>query len=386
MSTNICFYNSAIPSSVLLKNEAWYKNYKAGNTLTLKDTSGVNTATLTTYCGNLTAIYTEIYIFCACESTAQSTADATLNLVNQAVLYTKLIAGSAGDVSAESAVADTYSATTLGNTAMAEVNALVGTPDSPIYILTTAGTGGTTGQLSTIKSNTADAATIYGTFYAVPDGTTKYKLISGCKMYVVGSSQVQSATVTKTRAELGWESMYPGITLPVINSYYAGVPGYALYTGTMTSACGDATLTDSALGSSTNALAGYYAVVYNASTFGYQYGKILSNTATVLTMTANWGRTKPTGTGGVWRLYARERDCLRDVYLQLYLQTNLTVANTNSTMLANLTRLIDNNGALANGTAVYQTNQDLAFLDECLSIGKTYLDFANGGASVALPT
>jgi len=209
--------------------------------------------------------------------------------------------------------------------------------------------------------------------------------LTGSKLFVVGQAQVQSATVTKNRAELGWTAMHSGITLPVINSYYAGVPGYALYTGTMTSACGDATLTDSALGSSTNALKGYWAVVYNASTKGYQYGQILSNTATVLTMTANWGDTKPTGTGGVWRLYARERDCMRDIWLNLWLNTNLTAVATNSTQLANLTKLIDANGNLANGTACYQTFQDLAYLEEILAVGKTYLEFIKGGFTNALP-
>lgn len=382
--TNLIFFDSTIPSSVLLKNEYYYKCNKAGATLTLKDVTGVATATLGTYIGNLTAIYTEIMIACPCESTSQSTANGTINLTNQAALRLKLISASQGTLTAESAVADTYSATTLGNTAMAVANALVGTPDSPIYILTTAGTG--SGQLSTIKSNTVDAATIYGTFYAVPNGTTKYKIVTGSKLFVVGQAQAQSATVTKTRAELGWAALYPGITLPVINSYYAGVPGYALYTGTMTSACGDKTLTDSALGASTNQYAGYYAVIYNASTFGYQYGKIASNTATVLTLTANWPDTKGTGTGGVWRLYARERDCMRDIYLNLWLMTNLTVANSNSTQLAYLARLIDNNGKLADGTAVHQTLQDLDFLENTvLADGAKYLTFIKGGFTNALP-
>ena len=385
--TNLIFYNSAKPDSVLLMAEYFYKNHVAGNTLTVKDVAGINTATLTSYCSGLVAAtYTEIVIACACESTAQSTPDATLNLVNQYVLLAKLIVASQGTLSDLYENATTYTATTIGLSTISTwtLNVLAGTPSAPIHIVLAAGTG--SGQLSTVKSNTIlGVATIYGTFYAVPDGTTDFKTLTGAKLFMVGQAQVQSGTVTKNRSELGWESMYPGITLPVINSYFAGVPGYALYTGTITSACGDATLTDSSLGASTDLWKGYYAVVYNASTFGYQYGKILSNTATVITLDANWGNTKPTGTGGVWRIYAREVDCLKDIYLQLWMMTNLTAVNSNSTHLANLTKLIDQNGALANATAFKQTSQDLGYLAECLAIGKDYLDYIRGTWTIMVP-
>jgi hypothetical protein len=385
MSTNLCFYKSTIPSSNLLMQQYYYKCLSAGVTLTLKNVNGVSNADLGTYIGTLTdGTYTEIKIFSPCESTANSTATDTLNLANQYALRAKLITASQGTYSTESAVADTYSATTIGNTGMAEVNALVGTPDSPIYVVLSAGTG--SGQLSTIKSNTADVATIHGTFYAVPDGTTKHKILTDCKLHVVGSSQIQSATVTKTRAEIGWESMYPAITLPVINSYYAGVPGYALKTSTNTSACGAATLTDTSLSAGTTEWVGMWVVIYDATAYGYQYGQILSHSTTVATLTKSWSLGTPTGTGKVYRIYAREKDCLKDIYFQLWMQTNMTLANSNSTHLANLAKLIDANGNLANGTAVRETFQDLAYLSDCLATGKTYLDFVRGGASVAIPT
>ena len=386
MATNLCFYRSTTPSSNLLMQEYYYYCQANGFDLTLKNVNGVTNADLGTYIGTLTdGTYTEIKIFSPCESTTNSTATDTLDLADQYALRAKLITASQGTYTTESAVADTYSATTIGNTdAYSAVNSEVGTPDAPIYVVLSAGTG--SGQLTTIKSNTVSVLTVYGTFYAVPDGTTKHKILTGCKLHVVGQAQIQSATVTKTRAELGWTSMYPGITLPVINSYYAGVPGYALYTGTATSACGAATATDSALGATTNQWAGYWLVIYDATAYGYQYGQILSNTATVITLTANWGLGTPTGTGKVIRIYAREVDCLNDVKFQLWMMTNMTLANSNSTHLANLTKLIDANGALANGTAVYQTNQDLGYLAGCLATGKTYLDFVHGGVSVAIPT
>ena len=385
MATNLIFYKSTVPSSLLLYAEYYYKCHAAGITLTAKDVNGVSNTDLGTYISGLVdATYTEIMIASACESTAQSTATDTLNLANQYDLRAKLIVASQGTYTTESAVADTHTATTIGNTAaFTAINSEVGTPDSPNYVVISTGTGN--GQLSTIKSNTVDALTIYGVFYAAPDGTSKYKRLSGSKLFVVGQAQAQSATVTKTRAELGWTALYPGITLPVINSYFAGVPGYALYTGTMTSACGAATLTDSGLGATTNQYAGYYAVVYNATANGYQYGKILSNTATVITLTANWGGSTPTGTGKIWRIYARETDCLKDVYFTLYLMLSMNAVPTNSTHLANLTKLIDNNGSLANGTAYKQTLQDWTFLAYTQMIGKGYHDCLLSGVALSVP-
>ena len=384
MATNICFYTSTIPSSVLLMEEYKYKCNSNGDTLTLKDTAAVNTATLTTYCGNLAAIYTEIFVACPCEASAETTPDATLNLVNQAVLYGKLISASVGTLTAESAVADTHTTTTIGNTAMAAASALVGTPDSPIYVLTTAGTG--SGQLSTIKSNTTAAVTIYGVFYAEVDQTTKYKIVTAPKLYIVGQAQVQSGTVTKNRSELGWTAMYPLITLPLINSYYAGIPGYALKTSTNTSACGAKTLTDTSLSSGTTEWVGYWVVLYDGTAYGYQYGQIHSHTTTVATLEANWPLGAPTGTGKVYRIYGNEKDCLADIYFNLWFMTNCTAAATNSTQMGYLTKLIDANGALANSTAYKQTFQDLGYLAEVLAIGKSYLNFVQGGVSIAIPT
>jgi hypothetical protein len=382
MATNIIFYNSALPDSVLIMSEYYYKNYKAGTTLTVKDVYGVNTATLTTYCSNLTAIYTEIMIACACESTASSTPDATLNLVNQAVLYGKLVTASVGTLTAESAVADTHTTTTIGNTAAySAINAVVGTPDTPIYVLTTAGTG--SGQLSTIKSNTVDAVTIYGTFYAEVDNDTKHKIVTGSKLFIVGKAQAQTSIITKNRSELAWEAMYPDITFPVINSYFAGVPGYALFSGTSDS-FGASSLVDSALSGGASIYAGYWVVVYSHSTNSWQYRQILSNDATTLTLVGAWTNGTPTGTG-LFRIYAREVDCLKDIYFQMWMMTNMKAAHTNSTHFANLTKLIDQNGALANGTAFKQTSQDLGYLNEILAIGKTYLDYIIGGHTLANP-
>jgi len=383
---NLIFYNSTVPSSILLMEEYKYKCNANGWTLTCKDVYNITNSTLGTYIGNLTQIYTEIVIASACEATADSTATDTLNCANQYTLLSKLITASQGTLSSEYTNSDTgYAAHAIGlTTAGFTANALVGTPDSPIYCVITGGTGAS--QLSTIKSNTTTVITVYGTFYAVPSTDSDFKTLTGCKLFVVGQAQVQSATVTKNRSELGWTAMYPGITLPIINVFYAGVPGYALYTGTCTSGCGAATATDSALGATTNQWANYWVVVYDASAYGYQYGKILSNTSTVLTLTANWGNGTPTGTGKILRIYAREIDCLKDVYFTLWMMTNMTAAATNSTQMGYLTRLIDNNGSLANGTAFKQTFQDLDFLNNTVLVtGKTYLDFVHGGVTVSVP-
>jgi hypothetical protein len=381
MATNLIFYDSSLMDSALIMAEYYYKNYHAGDTLTVKNVNGVNTGTLTSYIAGLTdATYTEIVIACACESTADTTPTDTLNLANQYALLAKLVADSQGTLSDEYLAADTHTTTTIGKTGIWDVSEVVGTPNAPIYAVLTGGTG--SGQLSTIKSNTADAATIYGVFYAEPDGTTNFKTLAGSKLFVVGQAQTLG-TVTQNRSELGWTAMYPLITMPVINSYFAGLPGQYLFTGTADS-FGAKTLVDSALGASTNLWQHYWVVVYDATTFGYQYGQIASNDATTLTLENNWTDGTPTGTP-TFRIFAREKDCLRDIYLQMWIATNMMLVHTSSTHLANLTKAIDVNGALANGTAFKQTLQDYAYVDEICAVGKTYLDFIKGGHTVYVP-
>lgn len=384
MATNLIFYDSSLADSVVLMSEYYYKNYMAGNTLTVKDVNGLSNSTLGTYIGNLVdATYTEIFIASACEATADTTATDTLNLANQYSLIAKLIADSQGTLSDVYENADVVSATTIGLTTNTwTVNEHVGTPDSPKYVVITGGTGAS--QLSTIKSNTATTITIYGTFYAVPSSDSDFKILTGSKLFVVGTAQAQSATVTKKRAELGWEAMYPDLTIPLVNYYFAGVPGYAAFEG-VSDSFGAATLVDSALGASTNQWAGYFVVVYDATAYHWQYGEILSNNSTTLTLTANWGDGTPTGTP-TYRIFAREEDCLKDVYLLCYIMTNMKNITSSSTTLANWTKLIDLNGALANGTAYTKTLQDLDYLNNTvLADGAKYVDWINGEASVAVP-
>ena len=346
MATNLLIYSTATEDSILGAFAVIKKNTDDGNTLTLYDITGVATGTISTAIGNLVAAtYDNIYITAPCEATSNTTPVGTINCTQQYTLLAKLKVASQGTLSTLIENADTHTATTIGLAATADwtLDEFVGE-----HIVITAGTGSS--QLSEVKSNTTTVATIRGTFYAVPDGTSDFKTLVGVKMYLWGITHTNTSyTATKSGSERAWDSLYSGLSHDFLSFALSGAGNYSRVTATC-SAIGATSLTDSNAPFVASALIGKYVQIYSATTNGYQYGLITANSTTVLTIAAGWnlGLT-PTGTPA-YKVVDALSFVFKDLKVKYFIKTYMNDV-TSSTCKDIYTRLVDRWGT--NGSVPY---------------------------------
>jgi len=377
----LILYTSATHSSLLAA--AAHLTYCSANgyTATLKDVKAIATGDLDTYLGTLTAAtYDKIFVDCPCDGPVGT---ATISTAQQYTLRTLLKVASQGTLSTVITNPDTHTSTTIGLTGQGwTVNSLTG---ALIYI--SAGTGA--GQIATIKSNTATVATIWGSAFATtPDGsTTAVYTITGCALYMCGTAHTTTAASSVISIpELAWTAVYPNNSIPLIMSYQAGLPGYALYTSTSTTLAAGS-LTCSTASWSTDAYAGMYVQIYSASTNSYQYAKITSNTSTVLTLTlmtatTYWSRgLTPTG-NAIFKIVNQLSDVFNDEYSKVYIMTYLTDL-TNSGVLATYKDIMDSNYSLPTLSSKMAPMQDIKFVQNTMLVqGKVIFDSLVAGAAL----
>lgn len=368
----LILYTSATAPSLLSAAAHITYAVQNGYTYTLKDVAGVSDGDLTTYCGTtlVDATYDEIYVDCPCDTTA---ATATISTLHQYLLYPKLKVASRGTLGSEITNATTATATTLGDSGETwVVNAYTNT-----WIYLMGGTG--TGQLATIKSNTATVATLWGTFATTPSTDTDFKLLSGMSMHFCGLAHTTTAaTSVKNPVDLAWGAIYPNNTIPLVMSYHGGQPSFAVHSGT-SSAVAASSITQSGAGWTTNQWAGMYVQIYAASTNGYQWGLIASNntdtlTLTLLDATHYWSRlSTPTGTP-TFKIVDHAGEIFCDLYSKYYINTYLTDL-TSTAVLAVYQRMMNKNLSLNTLPHKFAPVQDINFVQQSvLTTGKTIYD------------
>ncbi len=377
----LIIYNSALATSLLAAAAHIMYANAGGHAYTLKDSYGVSDGDLTTYCGTtlVDATYDDIFLDCVCDGAAATSAISTLH---QYLLYTKLKVASRGSLSAEITNATTATGTTLGDSGETwTVNAYT---NAWLYLM--GGTG--TEQIATIKSNTSTVATIWGAAFATtPSTDTDFKILTGMSMHMCGLAHTTTAASSVISIpELAWTAVYPNNSIPLIMSYQAGLPGYALYTSTSTTLAAGS-LTCSTASWSTDAWAGMYVQIYSASTNSYQYAKITSNTSTVLTLTlmtatTYWSRgLTPTG-NAIFKIVNQLSDVFNDEYSKVYIITYLTNL-TNSATLATYQSMIDKNLSLPTLSSKHASVQDIKYVQNTVLIqGRTIFDSLVAGAAL----
>lgn len=317
-TVSLIIYSTATADAIVAAMTAIKYCHENTHTVTLKDLTGIATGDVDTYLGTLTAdTYDNIYLACPCEATSNSTPTGTINCTQQYTLRALLKTASQGTLSDEISNATTYSATTIGDSAITDwtTNSLAGS-----FVVLTGGTGAN--QLSEVKSNTTTVATIRGTFYDVPDSSTDFKTLTGCQLYLYGKTHTDTST-TKTPAVLAWESLYPTTAMNPLTSALGGNGDYSIQSGTSTG-IGATSLTDSSAPFVASALIGKYVQIYSATTNGYQYGLITANSTTVLTVAGGWSMAKtPTGTP-TYKIVDSLSRVFRDLYSKYFVLTYLT--------------------------------------------------------------
>ena len=373
--TNHLIYSSATAESLAAAYAVYKWHTDNGHTLTVYDIVGIITATLTTYCGTtlVDATYDAIYITAPCEATSQTTPVGTINCTQQYALRAKLKVASQGTLSALIEGATTHTATTIGDSAITDWTTDLFVDE---HILITAGTGAN--QLSRVKSNTTTVATIRGIFYAVPDATSDFKTCVGMELYLAGKADTNTSAILGV-TERTWTALYPDNTIPLLLSYFAGYPGYAVQQGTTCTSIGIKTLEHTAQFGSVDSKAGMYVQIYSATTNGYQWGLIESNTANILTLvlrdaTHGWNLlTTPTGTPA-YKIVNQLSDIFNDLYAKYYILTYLTDLSSTA-VLAEFKRIIDVNDTLAILPAGFASIQDVDYIhDTILPTGKKMFD------------
>lgn len=354
MATNLLIYSSAVANSLASAYAIIKYDEDAGNTLTLKDLKDVATADVTTYCGTtlLDATYDNIYVVCPCGATSNSTPDGTINLTQQALLRPKLKVASQGTLSAEFSNATTHTTQTIGKTAAGfTADALIGS-----HVLTTGNTG--TGQLDYISDNTTTVITIPGVFYPEVDATTDFKYISNMQLYLWGLNLSTTYITERT-----WAGLYPNNTIPRLLAVLGGDNYSVLDTTCDSILAGSISLSTASW--VTNAYADMYVQIYSATTNGYQYAPIASNTGVKITLSSNWGST-PTGTPA-FKVVKRLANVFRDDYIKWYILTYMTDL-TDGTVLANYKRLVDEVDSIATRPAGSPPVQDLDFFNDTMVV------------------
>jgi hypothetical protein len=335
--TVLLIYSSAVTESLVAAFEVLHKNTLAGNTVVLYDAKGVTNANIAIYIAAIVAAtYDEIWVTAPCDSTADTTAVGTLNLADQYALRASLKVASQGTLGSAQDAATTHTATTIGLSTASPayvVNAYIGD-----HVFIYAGTG--IGQIAEIKSNTATVLTIRGTFYAVPDGTSGYKIITGMKLYLCGLAHTDSLVV-KGVTEIAHAHLYPNNPAPIICGLLGGTACYSVYSSTACASIGATSITDSATPFTAHALIGKYVQIYSATTNGWQYGLITENTTSVITLAGGWNlKLTPTGTPA-YKVVDSLNFVFRDLYIRYYVLTYLTDL-TSGPVLAEYKKMFDN--------------------------------------------
>lgn len=366
---NLLIYVTASEQSLVAAFAAIKKNTDDGNTLTLKDLTGIATGDVDTWIGTLVAdTYDHIYIAAPCEATSNSTGTGTINCTQQYTLLAKLKTASQGTLSTLIENADTHTATTIGLAATTDWTAheFIGE-----HVVITAGTG--SGQLSEVKDNTATVATIRGTFYAAPDATSDFKTLVGANLHLWGKIHTNTLyTATKSVSELAWDDLYPNLSHDLLSSALSGDGNYSRITAGC-SAIGATSLTDSNAPFVASALIGKYVQIYSATTNGYQYALITANSTTVLTVSGwNLGLT-PTGTP-TYKVVDSLSAVYKDLFVKYFVLTYMADP-TSSVSKDTYNRLVDQwgtNGSVPSGRAP-KGDWDY-FAGTVLGRGKTIFD------------
>jgi hypothetical protein len=350
--TILLIYSSTVTESLVAAFERMHVASVAGDTVVLYNVTGVTNANIAIYIAALVAAtYDEIWVTAPCDSTADTTAVGTLNLADQYALMAALKVASQGTLGSAQDAATTHTATTIGLSTASPayvVNAYIGD-----HVFIYAGTG--IGQIAEIKSNTATVLTIRGTFYAVPDGTSGYKIITGMKLYLCGLAHTDS-TVVKGVTEITHTHLYPNNPVPLICSVFGGTPRYSVYSSTGCASVAATSITDSGTPFTAHALIGMYVQIYSATTNGWQYGLITENTTSVITLAGGWNLAlTPTGTPA-YKVVSSLNFVFRDLYVKYYILTYLTDL-TSGPVLAEYKKMFnnsDNNNLPATGQAFVQ--------------------------------
>ena len=327
MSNILVFYSASDAASLSLAYATYKKYTDDGDTVTLKDVSGLTEANITTYIGTLSAAtYDEAYFL-----TPGTGSTGYVTSLNKHDLFAKMKTAAQGTTGATIENITTHTTTQVGDSGESwTVNEHVGK-----YVYLNGGTGAN--QIAYIQSNSATVLTLGDTLTTDPDTTTDIAIIDGLAYY---SPYVVSAT-TGANLKAGWDYLYSTNARPVPYIFHVQSDKFASESGTSTSIAAT-TLTDTAKTWTVNAYAGMYVQIGAGTTFGHQYAYIVSNTATVLTVTG-WinrtGKGTPTGTP-TYKIVNTLGEVFHDEIIKLYILTYFRVL-TNTSVLANFKNVID---------------------------------------------
>ena len=327
MATILVFYSTSDAASLSLAYATYKKYTDDGDTVTLKDVAGLTEANIDTYIGTLSATTYDAAYF----MTPGTGSTGYVTTANKYTLRAKMKAAAQGTDGATIENITTHTTTQVGDSGEAWTT----DEHAGKYVYLNGGTGAN--QIAYVRSNNATVLTLGDTLTTDPDTTTDIAIVSDLEYY---SPYVVSAT-TGANMKTGWDYLYSTNSRPMPYVFHVQSDKFASDSGTCTGIAAT-TLTDTAKTWTVNAYAGMYVQIATGSTNGHQYGRIVSNTATVLTI-SGWinktGKGTPTGTP-TYKIVNTLGEVFHDVIIPLYITTYFRVLS-NSAVLAAFKNVID---------------------------------------------
>ena len=362
MSNILVFYSTADAASLSLAYATYKKYTDDGDTVTLKDVAGLTEANINTYIGTLSATtYAAAYFM-----TPGTGSTGYVTTANKYNLRAKMTTAAQGTDGTTIENITTHTTTQVGDSGESwTVDEHIGK-----YVYLNGGTGAS--QIAYIQSNTSTVLTLGDTLTTDPDTTTDIAIIEDLTYY---SPYVVSAT-TGANMKAGWDYLYSTNSRPVPYVFHVQSDKFASDSGTST-AVAATTMTDTAKTWTVNAYAGMYVQLGTGTTFGHQYGRIVSNTATVLTITG-WmnktGKGTPTGTP-TYKIVNTLGEVFHDLIIPLYIVTYLRVLSNSSVLEAwkNIIDRTDGDTTRPAGVPLIQ-DQDYIF-GTMVPIGSNIFDY-----------
>jgi hypothetical protein len=374
MSNVTIFYDSTKAQSILAMNVARLKYDNADNTLTIKDTAGLNESSILFTIDTITnGTQHEI---CVCALTAATHAEGKLTYDQVAYLDAKLVTANKGTViRTNTCQANVTTTEIILDSGASAVNDFYNfTRFTQEYYIKT---DGITTVYRYIKDyvGATKTCTVNDTSMAITT-TETFTVYSHDHVYLIGD-----ASSNEEASRYAWRTLFDSNNIPLILKVMGGYgSGFANCPKTVDTASSVAAGTLTHTGQFTDGAyngGGYYVALLSGGgtyTTG-QAEEISSNTTGVLTLKKNWTVT-PSGTP-TYAIYLGGT-VLYDKYLNLAIPTYLWDDTANN--FAIFKAMFDRYGDIASqGNDAAQTYQDKATMDDYAAKGKVIYDAQSAG-------